>query len=138
MHELLSNVDSLLAEVQHLEQLLEAEFEAIKTQNLDQLDALQQLKEASLLKLSDSRFEQTVRALKSEQPELLTSDLMNKWQQLKDTTELSQHHLKRNQLIIQQKLVVLGDALRAIYQTDAPQNLQLYNRSGKLSGSRDS
>jgi flagellar biosynthesis/type III secretory pathway chaperone len=138
MDELLSNVDSLLAEVQHLEQLLEAEFEAIKTQNLDQLDTLQQLKEASLLKLSDSRFEQTVRALKSEQPELLTSDLMNKWQQLKDTTELSQHHLKRNQLIIQQKLVVLGDALRAIYQTDAPQNLQLYNRSGKLSGSRDS
>jgi flagellar biosynthesis/type III secretory pathway chaperone len=138
MDELLSNVDSLLAEVQHLEQLLEAEFEAIKTQNLDQLDTLQQLKEASLLKLSDSRFEQTVRALKSEQPELLTSDLMNKWQQLKDTTELSQHHLKRNQLIIQQKLVVLGDAVRAIYQTDAPQNLQLYNRSGKLSGSRDS
>jgi flagellar biosynthesis/type III secretory pathway chaperone len=134
MDDLISNVDTLLAEVQHLEQVLQAEFEAIKTQNLDQLDLVQQQKEASLLKLSDGRFEQTVRALQTDRPEPLAAGLMDKWQQLIDATQLSQSQLKRNQLIIQQKLVVLRDALHSLYRTDAPQSLQLYNRSGKISG----
>jgi flagellar biosynthesis/type III secretory pathway chaperone len=138
MDDLMATVDTLLAEVRHLEQVLQAEFEAIKTQSLDQLDLIQLQKEESLLKLGDGRFEQTMRALQTSQGDRSVAGAMDKWQQLRDATQLSQSHLKRNQLIIQQKLVVLRDALQALYQTEAPGSLELYNRSGKISGGRAS
>lgn len=136
MNELFANLDSLLSEVLALEAALNAEFEAIKSQDLDQLDVVQKLKEESLHRLADGRFEQTITLLQSHSRDDFPSGLFEKWQQLKVSTHASQLSLKRNELVIQRKLAVLRDALQAIYQTDMPHGLQLYNRTGKLA--RDS
>jgi flagellar biosynthesis/type III secretory pathway chaperone len=134
MDELIIILDELLSEVSALEETLHAEFEAIKAQDLDQLDEIQKLKENALRSLSDGRFERTAALVQGRQTDDLPANLLEKWQQLKDVTQSSQQHLKRNELVIQRKLAVLREALQSIYQTDFPQNLQLYNRAGKLSG----
>jgi flagellar biosynthesis/type III secretory pathway chaperone len=134
MDELILILDELLSEVSALEETLHAEFEAIKAQDLDQLDEIQKLKENALRSLSDGRFERTAALVQGRQTDDLPANLLEKWQQLKDVTQSSQQHLKRNELVIQRKLAVLREALQSIYQTDFPQNLQLYNRTGKLSG----
>jgi flagellar biosynthesis/type III secretory pathway chaperone len=134
MDELIIILDELLSEVSALEETLHAEFEAIKAQDLDQLDEIQKLKENALRSLSDGRFERTAALVQGRQTDDLPANLLEKWQQLKDVTQSSQQHLKRNELVIQRKLAVLREALQSMYQTDFPQNLQLYNRTGKLSG----
>ena len=134
MDELIIILDELLSEVSALEETLHAEFEAIKAQDLDQLDEIQKLKENALRSLSDGRFERTAALVQGRQTDDLPAKLLEKWKQLKDVTQSSQQHLKRNELVIQRKLAVLREALQSIYQTDFPQNLQLYNRAGKLSG----
>lgn len=133
MSELLTHLDELIVEVAALESALQAEFEAIKAQDLDQLDAIQKTKEQLLHTLSDGRFERTA-TLVQQHVDDLPSGLPEKWQQLKESTQASQTHLKRNELVIQRKLAVLREALQAIYQTNAPQSQQLYNRTGKLTG----
>jgi flagellar biosynthesis/type III secretory pathway chaperone len=97
------------------------------------LDAIQKTKEQLLHALSDGRFERTA-ALVQQHGDDLPTGLPEKWQQLKESTQASQTHLKRNELVIQRKLVVLREALQAMYQTNAPQSQQLYNRTGKLTG----
>lgn len=134
MDELIIILDELLSEVSALEATLHAEFEAIKAQDLDQLDEIQKMKENTLRSLSDGRFERTAALVHGRQTDDLPANLLEKWQQLKGVTQSSQQHLKRNELVIQRKLAVLREALQSIYQTDFPQNLQLYNRAGKLSG----
>lgn len=129
----MTSIDELISEVSALESALLAEFEAIKSQDLDQLDAIQKLKEELLNNLSDGRFERTA-ALVQQQVDELPSGLPEKWQQLKESTQSSQGHLKRNELVVQRKLAVLREALQAMYQRDAPQSLQLYNRTGRLTG----
>ena len=129
----MTSIDELISEVSALESALLAEFEAIKSQDLDQLDAIQKLKEELLNNLSDGRFERTA-ALVQQQGDELPSGLPEKWQQLKEATQSSQGHLKRNELVVQRKLAVLREALQAMYQRDAPQSLQLYTRTGRLTG----
>lgn len=133
MSELMTHLDELIIEVTALESALQAEFEAIKAQDLDQLDAIQKTKEQLLHTLSDGRFERTA-TLVQQHVDDLPAGLPEKWQQLKESTQASQTHLKRNELVIQRKLAVLREALQAIYQTNAPQSQQLYNRTGKLTG----
>jgi len=137
MDELMIILDELIGDVADLEHALQAEFEAIKAQDLDQLDAIQKRKESALSRLSDGRFERTATLLEGRQTDELPANLLERWQQLKDITQNSQQHLKRNQLVVQHKLMVLSEALQSLYQTNSPGGVQLYNRTGKLSGNSD-
>jgi hypothetical protein len=129
--ELIADLEALSADVAILQEALSAEFDAIKAQDLDQLDSIQLRKENALQRLSDGRFLRAMTALESD---ALAPGVLDKWQQLKDAAELGHEHLKRNELMIQRKLLVLREALQSLYQTDQRQGVQLYDRLGKLSG----
>lgn len=132
----LLQIDALLIEMGELNAILDAEFEAIKHQVMDQLENIQKKKEDILTRLSDERL-QTL-AMSIETPENLdksTPSLFTKWENLRHTTIETQEKLKRNEVLIQRKLTVLRDAIQTLYNTDNEKNLLLYNRLGKLSHS---
>ena len=131
---LLVELDLLSAEIAALSDILNAEFEAIKTQDMAQLEQLQQAKEDALLQLGDGRFQNLMTALGHQPAEPDTAYILDKWQDLLDAAEASRGHLMRNQLLIQRKLIVLREALQSLYQTDIGQGVQLYNRLGKMGG----
>lgn len=132
----LLQIDALFIEMGELNAILDAEFEAIKHQVMDQLENIQKNKEDILTRLSDGRL-QTL-AMSIETPENLdksTPTLFTKWENLRHTTIETQEKLKRNEVLIQRKLTVLRDAIQTLYNTDNEKNLLLYNRLGKLSHS---
>lgn len=131
---LLTELDLLSGEIAALSVILNTEFEAIKVQDMDQLERIQQDKEDALLQLSDRRFKDVMTALEQTLAAPDAANIMDKWQALLGAAEASRGHLVRNQLLIEKKLIVLREALQSLYQTDNNQGLQLYNRLGKLAG----
>lgn len=131
---LLTELDLLSGEIAALSVILNTEFEAIKVQDMDQLEQIQQDKEDALLRLSDRRFKDVMTALEQTLVAPDAANIMDKWQALLGAAEASRGHLVRNQLLIEKKLIVLREALQSLYQTDNNQGLQLYNRLGKLAG----
>lgn len=132
--QLLAELEMLSREIDALSGILNVEFEAIKAQDMEQLDRIQGDKESALLQLSDGRFQAIMSALEQQQAHHDTAHLVDKWQDLIGAAETSRNHLVRNQVLIQRKLLVLREALQSLYQTDSSQGLQLYNRLGKLAG----
>jgi flagellar biosynthesis/type III secretory pathway chaperone len=131
---LLAELELLSVDIDALSGILNVEFEAIKAQDMAQLEQIQVDKENALLRLSDGRFQEIMSALEQQQAQPDSTQLQDKWQDLIGAAEASRSHLVRNQMLIQRKLMVLREALQSLYQTDSSQGLQLYNRLGKLAG----
>lgn len=132
----LLQIDVLSTEMGELNTILDAEFDAIKHQAMDQLEDIQKKKEDILTRLSDGRLQSIVMSIEtSENLDNSTPTLFDKWENLRHITIESQEKLKRNEVLIQRKLTVLRDAIQTLYNTDSEKNLLLYNRLGKLSHS---
>lgn len=132
-----------------LELLLEREFVALKTQNLDDFDNIQQQKAPILRFFSESAFVAASAADKPKSPAAHSSgDVTLPDQQADSTastsnpltpelTELARHcqtlH-RRNEILINRKLEAVRGALQALQSPAHSREVEVYDRLGKLAG----
>ncbi len=110
------------ARVQTLDALLQDEFEALRTQSFDRIEALQADKVALLESLQATARQ--VDAL-SETPAA--------WHEVLDTLARCRASHRRNELLITRQIEVVGATLRSLQLDDAPPPVDLYDRLGKMS-----
>jgi flagellar biosynthesis/type III secretory pathway chaperone len=107
-----------------LEHLLDQEFEALKAQNLDLFERLQESK-AKLIGLLSQR------QLPAEQAKENTD-----WLQFQDAVTGCRDKHRRNSILIQRKLDAIKAALRTLQGADNSSSVEVYDRLGRLSASR--
>ena len=107
-----------------LEHLLDQEFEALKAQNLDLFEQLQESK-AKLLNLLS----------KTQLPDEKARESFD-WLQFQDVVTGCRDKHRRNSLLIQRKLDAIKAALRTLQGADNTGSVEVYDRLGRLSASR--
>ena len=133
-----------------LELLLEREFVALKTQDLDDFDTIQQQKAPILRFFSESAFfasgatdgpADQAKAPTPDIPEDLTQQPNTKdghtGPLTPELTELARHcqtlH-RRNEILINRKLEAVRGALQALQSPAHSREVEVYDRLGKLAG----
>lgn len=112
--------DRAQAQVQALDSLLQEEFEALRAQSFDRLEALQPAKMAlleSLSALSDRVGQQAP-------PPARWTAVLEALRQCRDTW-------RRNEQLVSRQLEVVRGALRSLQAADAPPSVELYDRMGQ-------
>jgi len=116
------DLDAAQARVHALEGLLQAEFEALRTQSFDRLESLQGEKIALLEALQTTA--DRVAAL-PEPPDA--------WRTIVDSLAACRNAYRRNELLINRQIEVVGAALRSLRAADPGASIDLYDRLGQLS-----
>ena len=107
-----------------LEHLLDQEFEALKAQNLDLFEQLQEPKAKLLNLLSQTQL-----------PDEKARESVD-WLQFEDVVTGCRDKHRRNSLLIQRKLDAIKAALRTLQGADNTGSVEIYDRLGRLSASR--
>ena len=107
-----------------LEHLLDQEFEALKAQNLDLFEQLQESKAKLLNLLSQTQL-----------PDEKARESFD-WLQFQDVVTGCRDKHRRNSLLIQRKLDAIKAALRTLQGADNTGSVEVYDRLGRLSASR--
>ncbi len=132
-----------------LELLLEREFVALKSQDLDDFDSIQQQKAPILRFFSESAFVASSAADEPVSPTAHSSGAATLPEQQADSTastsnpltpeltELARHcqtlH-RRNEILINRKLEAVRGALQALQSPAHSREVEVYDRLGKLAG----
>jgi len=103
--------------------VLEAEFNALKSQHIDRFEDIQATKESLLLELSAHA------ARHDDRPASATSPT---WANVKDLMRRCRDAHRRNEILVRHQLTAVQTILQAL--TDAPSNasVDLYDRSGRI------
>ncbi len=109
------------ARVQTLDALLQDEFEALRTQSFDRIEALQADKVALLESLQATARQ--VDAL-SETPAA--------WHEVLDTLARCRASHRRNELLITRQIEVVGATLRSLQLSEPADSVDLYDRMGQV------
>jgi len=131
---LLPVVNTLIVELSLLGQLFTEEFDALKRQDIDLIEALQAKKEALLEQLADDRVAEALQTMTAdENPD---PQLLERWHVLQEICRVNLDAQKKNEILINRKLLVLREAINAIRLPAGQESVQLYNRLGKLGPAR--
>lgn len=117
--------------LEKLESLLEAEFDALKTQNLNRLEALLAEKESAIAILGDQSLESILANLSSQSREETALEM--RWQELTRLAHRCRDLQKRNEILVERKLSVVRSALSSLVLPAAGDTIETYDRQGKLS-----
>ena len=121
------NLSTALAKAGSLEQLLEAEFDQLKAQNLDAFEATQSSKNALLQELT--------RLAGIEGPE--SADALGpEWDGFKEHMMHCRDLHRRNEVLIHRKIEAIRGALQSLQVEDPTSSVEIYDRLGKLSRAR--
>jgi len=131
---LLSVVDTLILELSLLGELFTEEFDALKRQDINLIETLQTKKEALLEQLADERIAEALQAITAE--ENPDPQLLERWHILQEICRNNLDAQKKNEILINRKLLVVREAINAIRRTGGQDSIQLYNRLGKLAPAR--
>lgn len=134
----------VLQSLRKLEILLEREFEALKSQDLDSFDLIQQQKAPILRFFSDSAFlaagasspsgaSAPTPASPSDSAQDNTSPLTP---ELTELARQCQTLHRRNEIFINRKLEAVRGALQALQSPAHGRDVEVYDRLGKLGGSQ--
>lgn len=115
------DLDTAQAHVQALDALLQEEFEALRTQSFDRIEALQADKVALLESLQATARQ--VDAL-SETPAA--------WHEVLDTLARCRASHRRNELLITRQIEVVGATLRSLQLSEPADSVDLYDRMGQV------
>jgi flagellar biosynthesis/type III secretory pathway chaperone len=118
----LLDLDAAQGQVQALDTLLQEEFEVLRTQDFDRLEALQNEKIALLEALQATALQ--VAAL-PEQPAA--------WTQVIEALEACRNAYRRNEMLVTRQIEVVGATLRSLQSADTTASVDLYDRLGQLS-----
>ncbi len=118
------NLSTALAKAGSLEQLLEAEFDQLKAQNLDAFEATQSSKNSLLQELT--------RLAGIEGPE--SADALGpEWDGFKSQMMHCRDLHRRNEVLIHRKIEAIRGALQSLQVEDPTSSIEIYDRLGKLS-----
>jgi len=131
---LLPIVDALILELSLLGELFTEEFDALKRQDINLIETLQTKKEALLEQLADDRVAEALRTITAE--ENPDPQLLERWHALQEVCRDNLNAQKKNEILINRKLLVVREAINAIRRTGGQDSIQLYNRLGKLGPAR--
>jgi flagellar biosynthesis/type III secretory pathway chaperone len=109
--------------------LLESEFTALQARQLDDFETLQSQKEALIARISTIDLDRCASFL--DQPD--TPDASRAlWQDIGTRTSQCQQMQKRNEILMDKKLQVVRDTLRALQYPGRPAEQTFYGPRGKL------
>jgi flagellar biosynthesis/type III secretory pathway chaperone len=120
----LSRSESALAQASRLLNLIDAEFESLKKQDLSAFESLQPEKLELLTQLD-------ALAQKIQQGQVGDTDA-EPWSQFKDTIRRCQDGYRRNETLISRQLMTIRGALRALSGANGPESVEMYDRLGQL------
>ncbi len=111
-----------LAQAQALDQLLQEEFEVLRSRSFDRLDTLQAEKVALLESLQATAAQ--VADLDPHPPE---------WAPIVAALEASRETFRRNEALLARQVEVVRKTLRALQSADPTASVDLYDRLGQMS-----
>ena len=114
-----------LPKAERLLALLDAEFEALKVQDLTAFESHQAEKSAILQELEGLK-------LPEEGPEA------EAWEPFREVIRQCRDHHRRNQILVQRKLDAIRAALKTLQGADAASSVEVYDRMGRMSANRRS
>ncbi|HSG20775.1 MAG TPA: hypothetical protein VLA31_08410 [Burkholderiaceae bacterium] len=114
-----------LPQAERLLALLDAEFEALKIQDLTAFESHQAEKAAILQELGSL-------TLPEEGPEAQA------WEPFREVIRQCRDHHRRNQILVQRKLDAIRAALKTLQGADAASSVEVYDRMGRMSANRRS
>ncbi len=115
------DLEAAQAHVQVLDALLQEEFEALRTQSLDRIDALQADKVTRLEAL------QTIARQVSTLPETPPA-----WNEVVEALTRCRASHRRNELLVTRQIEVVGATLRSLQLTEPTDSVDLYDRMGQV------
>ena len=107
-----------------LETLLNEEFDVLRSQDINQFEALQPVKAAVLNSLAKLTSNEKLGDSRPDDP---------LWVELTDLMANCRELHQRNEVLINRKLDATKGALNALAGTDPASNVEVYDRLGKLS-----
>ena len=123
------------ASAQRLAALLDEEFEALKSQDLDRFEAIQPEKADLLRRISSVQIPADMResAAGTETSQSLSS---SGWQEFQDAVLECRDRHRRNSILIQRKLDAIRAALKTLQGADPTSSVDVYDRLGRIATSR--
>jgi flagellar biosynthesis/type III secretory pathway chaperone len=115
--------------VHDLEQLLEREFEALRTQEIDRFDDLAQTKSDLLTQLGQ---------ITGIQDKSDADQLDSTWDGFRTQMQHCRQLHQRNQILLMRKLDAIRGALDSLQMSDPTSSLEVYDRLGKVRRTRRS
>ena len=110
--------------------LLDEEFEALKTQDLEHFERLQPNKVDLLKKISQ------VPPPKAENTSQSQAGLSAEWEGFQQLVRECRDRHQRNAILIQRKLDAIRSALRTLQGADATSSVEVYDRLGRLAANK--
>jgi flagellar biosynthesis/type III secretory pathway chaperone len=114
-----------LPQAERLLALLDAEFEALKIQDLAAFESHQAEKAAILQELGALNL-----------PE--EGSEAQAWEPFREVIRQCRDHHRRNQILVQRKLDAIRAALKTLQGADAASSVEVYDRMGRMSANRRS
>ena len=108
---------------EHLVQILDEEFDALKAQNLDAFEQLQGQKVTLIANLAEVSPPQSGQAA-------------SEWAGFQDLILGCRDRHRRNSLLIQRKLDAIRAALKTLQGADPASSVEVYDRLGRLAGAK--
>lgn len=104
-----------------LAELLQAEFEALRSQSFDRLESIQDEKVALLQSL------QAVASAVAALPEPPAA-----WNEVVSLLQACRNDYRRNEMLVARQLEVISAALRSLQSVDSTASVDLYDRLGQM------
>ena len=113
--------------------LLDEEFEALKTQDLEHFERLQPNKVDLLKKISQVP---PPKADNTNNSQTAQAGLSGEWEGFKQLVRECRDRHQRNAILIQRKLDAIRSALRTLQGADATSSVEVYDRLGRLAANK--
>ena len=120
--------DNALRLAEKLLELLEREFEALKAQDLNSLELLQEKKNPLLNGLSSESIKKIVSS----------SDQSKEWIPFKALMTQCKESQRRNEILVTRRLDSIKSALNTLTGQNKEEELEMYDRLGKISQKKNS
>lgn len=122
-------------EALRLQHLLQAEFDALKVQDLGGFETLQSAKEQALLKLGN--FMKMFAGFAGPDGQLVLDDgQLIQWETFQSRMSECRDAHQRNAILIRSKLESISATLRVLQNSDSSSSIEVYDRMGRMSGFR--
>lgn len=122
-------------EAVRLQHLLQAEFDALKVQDLVSFENLQSAKEQALLRLGN--FMKVFVGTAGPDGQLqLPEEQLTEWEKFQSRMSDCRDSHQRNAILIRSKLESISATLRVLQNSDSASSNEVYDRMGRMSGYR--
>ena len=121
-------VDNAIRFANELQELLELEFEALKLQNLSDIESIQEKKIPILEYLSTDSIRSNVTEM-GEDPQ---------WELFKSIISKCKHAHRRNEILVNRRIESIKAALNTVIGQNKDDELEMYDKLGQLSQKKNS